>query len=200
MQLLGLDPWSAYRPEQHLKLVGVQGVQVPADDRSASEFGAHVYVTSEPYGPMGLELGLTGPESVLSRRVFDAQVARHQATGVLTAVSEDHLDKDPRFIYNTVWADGQAWACVTDTGASHPEARSLSTKAAVGLAMLYPGAHAEQLIAVVTPLAVPGQGLMAGRYESPQAPNRVLSLNTNAVVLEALAFRAHGPVMGWKAP
>lgn len=200
MQLLGFDPWLAYRPEQHLRLVSVQGVQVPADDRRAEDYGAHVYVLSEPYVLMGLELGLGGPEQVFARRVFDAQVARHQATGQLTAVSEDHLDRDPRFVYNTLWADGRSWACVTDTGSEHPEARSLSTKAAVGLAALFPGPYADQLMAAAATLAVPGRGMMAGRYEASGEPNTVLTLNTNGIVLEALAYRAFGPVIHWSAP
>jgi hypothetical protein len=200
MQLLGLDPWLAYRPEQHLRLVTVQGVQVPADDRRAEDYGAHVYVLSEPYVLMGLELGLSGPEQVFAQRVFDAQAARHQATGQLTAVSEDHLDRDPRFVYNTLWADGRTWACVTDTGSEHPEARSMSTKAAVGLAALFPGAYADRLMEAAAALAVPDQGMMAGRYEASGQPNTVQTLNTNSIVLEALAYRAHGPVMHWSAP
>lgn len=200
LMLLGRDPWSAYRPEQHLRLEQVQGVAVPGDDRTFQEAGAHVFVTSEPYVLLGLEYGLTGPEAVLARRLFDAQSARHQATGKLTAVSEDHLDGPPYFIYDTVWADGQDWACVTDTGEAHPEKRSLSAKAALGLAALFPGAYADQLRGAVQALALPGKGVQAGRYEADGKPNTALSVNTNAIVLEALAYTANGPVMTWRAP
>lgn len=197
LQLWGLDPWAAYRPEQHLRFVTVQGVRVPADDRDKAKFGAHVYVLSEPYMLLGLELGLSGPERVMATRVFDAQAARHRETGVLTAVSEDHLDRAPFFVYNTVWADGDAWACVTDTGEAHPTARTVSTKAAVALAALFPGDYANALSTNAQELVSPGKGVMAGRYEADGKPNTALTCNTNAIVLEALAYRAHGPILTW---
>ena len=53
----------------------------------------------------------------------------------------------------------------------------------------------ERLLAAARELVVPGEGIWAGRYDATWEPNRVLSLNTNAVVLEALAYRVRGPAV-----
>jgi hypothetical protein len=37
-------------------------------------------------------------------------------------------------------------------------------------------------------LADPQQGVFAGFYEASQQPNRALTLNTNAIILEALLY------------
>ena len=41
--------------------------------------------------------------------------------------------------------------------------------------------------------ATGGAGVWAGRYDATGEPNRALSLNTSAVVLEALAYHEKGP-------
>lgn len=195
--LMGAQPWEALRPERHLKWVPVQGQQLPADDRDAKLYGAHTYVLSEPYVLAGLEFGWEGPWRVMAERLALAQEARSQASGKLTAVSEDHLDRKPYFVYNTAWSDGEAWLCLTEAGEARPQDRSLSAKAALGWAVLRPqGPLAQDYRRAVYSLAKP-EGVMAGRYEADQAPNTVLSCNTNAVVLEALACQAHGPLLRW---
>lgn len=198
VHLAGRAAWKAERPELHLRTVRVDGLPVPADDRDAARYGAHVYALSEPYMLYGLEFGMDdGPMAALAHQIFAVQEARHAATGTLTAVSEDHLDRAPYFVYNSVWADGRPWACITDKGEARPQDRTLSAKAALGLASLYPGAYADRLTAAARELVVPGKGLMAGRYEADGKPNAAFALNTNGVALEALAFRAHGPILAW---
>ena len=44
-------------------------------------------------------------------------------------------------------------------------------------------------------LQEPGKGRYAGRYEVDGRPNRAVTANTNAVVLESLAYIARGPVL-----
>jgi hypothetical protein len=194
--LLGKDPYEAIRPEVHVRTVFVDNRPIPADDRMDRANSARIYVTSEPYVLYGLEIGLEGPMLALGHEVFEAQEAHAQATGRPVAVSEDHLDRAPYFVYNTVWSDGQPWACVTDKGEARPQDRTLSTKAALGLAVLFPGGYADRLRGAVEPLATP-KGMAAGRYDEGGATNAALTANTNGVVLEALAFQAYGPILGW---
>lgn len=195
--LAGRAAWRAERPELHLLAAKVDGHPVPADDRDVARFGAHVYVLTEPYMLYGLEFGLEGPMLALAHQVYAAQEARHAATGALTAVTEDHLDRAPYFVYNAVWADGKPWSCITDKGEERPQDRTLSAKAALGLGSLFPGAYGDRLTAAVHELVKPGEGLQAGRYEADGKPNGALTANTNGVALEALAFRAHGPMLAW---
>jgi hypothetical protein len=66
--------------------------------------------------------------------------------------------------------------------------------------MLFDGAYAARLLDAAAELAVPGRGLLTGRYDATWAPNRAIVLNTNAVALEALAFHARGPLGRPPAP
>jgi hypothetical protein len=47
-------------------------------------------------------------------------------------------------------------------------------------------------------LADPQQGVFAGFYEASQQPNRALTLNTNAIILEALLYNQTAqPIEAW---
>jgi hypothetical protein len=88
---------------------------------------------------------------------------------------------------------GAAWSAFAPDGTAAPGALTFSAKAAVGWAALFEGRYPDRLLAAAAELVEPGAGVYAGRYDATGEVNRVLSLNTNAVVLEALAYRLHGP-------
>lgn len=193
--LAGLDVDTASDWRHHLQLQAVEGVQVCADDRDPQRFGAQNFVVSEPYVLWGLEFGWTRAARECAWRAYRAQEARFRKTGVPTAVSEDHVDQPPYFVYNTVWSGGRPWATVTETGADAAALRSLSVKAAFAWHALLRNDYTTRLVATVAPLNEPGKGWYAGLYEEGNRPNRTLTANTNAVVLESLAYVAHGPLL-----
>jgi hypothetical protein len=192
--LWGFDVTEAQRAEAHLELVGVFGVEVPSDSRDPEVLGAHTHTVSEPYLLSALEFGWDARLADLAWRVYRAQERRHEETGVLTAVTEDHLNRAPFFVYSAVVANGEPWAVLTDTGEAAPDARTLSTKAAMGWDALYRTPYTAQLVEAVAPLRT-AQGWGAGLFEADGAPNDVLASNTNAVILEALHWRAFGPML-----
>ncbi|MBK4735403.1 DUF3131 domain-containing protein [Noviherbaspirillum pedocola] len=194
--LYGIDMRDAldYRP--HLSWVDVYGIHVPVDDRDPKEFGARNFVVSEPYVLDGLEFGWDSVTQELAWRVYRAQQERFRKTGVPTAVTEDHLDRAPYFAYNAVYSDGRAWNTITENGESLPELRTLSVKAAFGWHALYQSEYSTRLIDAVAGLNDPERGWYAGKYEAGGAPNRSLNANTNAVVLESLAYMAQGRLLG----
>ncbi len=114
--LAGLDVREAQRVDDFLRFVDVDGVQVATDSRRPEEYGAHNYVASEPYILDGLEFGFDRTSREFAWRVARAQEARFRKTGVLTAVSEDHIDTAPYFVYNTVFTNGRIWNAVTPDG------------------------------------------------------------------------------------
>lgn len=196
--LVGLDVAAASDWRNHLRLVDVEGVAVCADDRDPQRFGAQDFVLSEPYILWGLEFGWSRAARECAWRVYRVQEARSRKTGVPTAVSEDHVDQAPWFVYNTVWSGGRPWATVTETGVDAAALRSLSVKAAFGWHALLRNEHTAQLVARVAGLNEAGKGWYAGLYEVGGKPNRALSANTNAVVLESLAYIAHGPLLRYR--
>ena len=190
--LMGLDVSNALSYYDHLKLVKIEGVSVPTDDRRADQYHAHVYAVSEPYILDGLEYGWDASSRIFARRLYQAQVNRFKRTGVLTAVSEDNLDQAPYFAYNTVWADGKPWNTITDEGKDVSDFRSLSAKAAIGWLALYQDDYTARLAAAMDGLFDPSKGWYAGRYERDGRANQALTANTNAIVLESLSYLQNG--------
>ncbi len=200
LALMGLDVDVAgdYRP--YLQLVDVEGVQVCTDNRDPKRFGAQNFVVSEPYILSGLEFGWTRQARECAWRTYKAQEQRFRKTGVLTAVSEDHVDQAPYFVYGSVWSGGKPWATVTEKGEDASKLRSLSTKAAFGWHALFRTEYTGKLLEQAAPLHDPAKGFYAGLYEEGAKPNKALTANTNAVILESLAYIQRGPFLQVRRP
>jgi len=191
----GLDTLSVVRAAPWLSWRKVSGQKVATDARRFVDYGAITPVVSEPYVLMALEIGLDSEARVLASRVFLAQAARFRRDGTLTAMSEDHIDVAPHFLYGSVFANGQPWAVIDETGEHFPELRTFSTKAAFAWSAIYDTPYSDKLREGLAGLSHPEKGWSAGRYEHNGQPNTTLTLNTNAVILEALHFVVHGPIL-----
>ncbi len=194
-----LLPWGVGAPaaldyRAQLELVQVGGAPVPRDTRMPRQHGGtHNATLSEPWVLIGLEQGFDAVSLPLARAVLAAQERRAGESGRLTAVSEDALDRAPGFAYSAVLNGDEAWTAFLPDGTPVPEDLVFSAKAAVGWGVLFEGAYPRRLLSAAAELAQPRRGVWAGRYDATGEPNRVLSLNTNAVVLEALSVRERGP-------
>lgn len=196
LALLGIDTALARDFHRHLRLVRVEGREVPADDRDAAQTGGvRAPVLSEPWVLLGLELGLDEESRPLAEAVFAAQEARFRASGTLTAVSEDNLDRAPYFVYSTVFEGGAPWRVYDTAGQDQPALRMLSTKAALGLAALFTGDYADRLEQFGESARVEGKGLHSGRYEADGTWTQSMSVNSCGIALEALAYRVRGPLL-----
>jgi Protein of unknown function (DUF3131) len=196
--LMGQDVTASYNYTRQTAYVDVYGVRVAHDRRIPAVFGAQNFVISEPYVLDGLEFGWDSASRELAWRVYSAQQRRHERTGKLTAVTEDHLDQKPYFIYNTVFSDGKTWNAITENGEDASAFRSLSTKAAFGWYALYDTPYTRQLIDGVADLNDPERGWFAGRYEATGKPNKSVNGNTNAVILESLAYIRKGSLVRYR--
>lgn len=198
--LISQDVSRALDYELHMELVDIYDIEIAADTRKPSEFGALNYVVSEPYILDGIEYGFDRTSRELAQRVFEVQRARYEETGILTAVSEDNIDEAPYFVYNTVFADGKAWNAVTESGEDASEFRSVSTKAVIGFHALYENEYTDKLVAHVAQNYDEDRGWYSGIYESSGKPNKAITANTNGIVLEALHYIVYGPMMSVRAP
>ncbi len=194
----GFERWGFKAPKaialQPLKFVLINGVQIPVDTRDFQTTEANNYVVSESYILDGIEFGLQGKLADYAARVLDVQKRRYDTTGQLTAVSEDNIDQEPYFLYNTVYANGESWATITDSNKPYPHLRSISTKAAFGWRYLFPdNAYAQKVFDAVKDLKSPDDsGYYAGIYEESKQPNKALTGNTNGLILEILYYKAKG--------
>lgn len=198
----GFQLWGFNAPKaldlEPFNFAKIYELDIPYDTRSYQRTNANNYVVSESYILDAIEFGLQGNLAEYASRVFEVQKRRYEDTGLLTAVSEDNINKAPYFLYNTVYANGEKWAVITDTNELHPELRTLSTKAAFGWHYVYPQSEYGQLVFdKVKDLTNSGRGYFAGVYESglndSQPPlNDILTGNTNGLILEILYYKARG--------
>lgn len=195
--LAGLDLSEAVDYERHFEYVDIEGVEVGTDLRTPDKFDAINFVVSEPYVLDGLEYGWDRYSNSLAYRVFEAQRARYERTGKLTAVSEDNIDEAPYFVYNTVFADGKSWNAVTEEGKDASAFKTLSSKTAIAWYALYDTEYSEKLFQGVRKNYDAKKGFYAGIYEASGEINKALTANTNAIILESLRYIQFGPVVGF---
>jgi hypothetical protein len=193
--LLGLDTITAAKYDDFIEFVDIEGLQIAADSRNMTLFGAPNYVVSEPYILMAIEFGLDRETKELAHRVYMAQANRFASSNQLTAVSEDNIDQEPYFIYNTVFADGQAWNAVDENGEQYPDLKTLSTKAAFGWDALYNTEYTRRLVAEIQKTKTDDRGWMSGIYEKDGRVNSVATANTNGIILEIINYKANGPLV-----
>jgi hypothetical protein len=193
--LLGLDVGKSNSYKDYLAYVDVYGIQIPIDKRSPEQFNAHNYVVSESYILDGLEYGWDTISKEFAYRVYQAQEARFKSTGQVTAVSEDNINGDPYFVYNTVYTDGKIWNAITEEGVDASKFKTVSTKAALGWSVLYQTPYRNTLIDAVKKLYDPAKGWYSGVFETSKEANDAITANTNAIILEALCFKKYGKLL-----
>lgn len=196
LALLGF-PLQAIEKFDHLAVEeSVDGIPIRHDTRDPTRFGAPNPVLIEPWALHAVEFGLDAEGATQLRRIFEVQKRRWERTGIPTAVSEDHVDTAPWFVYNAIFEGGRTWRTVTPEGKDVPDLRSLSTKGAFLLATLYPrDAYSRVLLDAVAGARDPERGWYAGVYERGGL-NRSLNANTNGVILEAVLYQLLGPLQG----
>ena len=162
------------------------------DQRDLNSSGASNHLTNDPYLLWGIELGLPDTVQPQIENLLQVQVNRHANTGILTAVNEDALDRKPYFLYYSVYADSRHWPATDVNGKNHPDLRFLSTKAAFAWSSLFPGNdYCQTLRQTVQNLADEQKGYLSGRYENPDlGSNKAINVNTNAIILESLLYKA----------
>ncbi len=195
LKLWGLPVERALAPKS-VNWVKLYGQSVPVDQRP-SQNKSDAAVLSEPYILDGLETGFRALPKAYADGILAAQVGRYQATHQLTAVTEDHLDRSPGFLYNALYADQTAWAAIAY---QHPfnDFRFLSSKAAIGWHALYHTRYTQKLVEFVNTHLVSDRGWYSGYYETLQQPNRALTADTNSLILESVLYqKIDQPLMEW---
>lgn len=168
-------------------------IRLPGDKRTKSSHGVSSVTTSEPFLLEALEYGWRQDAYAVASAVYEAQRFRYKTTGQLTSLSEDHIKGKPYFAYNAILVDEVPFISVTSKRADVSNKRGISTKASFGWWALMDDAYGAQLVAAIRDLQS-DRGWYAGLFEADGSPNEILTLNTNAVVLEALHYRVFGPL------
>ena len=190
----GFSMWGAKVAKEALdvranaKVVNVMGVRMLVDSRGNDR------VMSEPYIMIGLELGYRSPElRQQSQRVLDAQMARYQKTGIVTAVTEDAMPDPPYyFYYYSVYHRGEAFTIEGPGDKLYVQnPRWVSSKAAFGWNSVLPNTYTQLVLRTVQP-AQTATGWGSGVYEGTYKPTGTPSLNTAALIMESALYKLKG--------
>jgi len=189
------DATESFRYTDFLKFIEIYGIEIGADTREVKYHPAYNYVLSEPYILDGIEYGFDINSRELAYRIYQVQKKRYKKTGIPVAVSEDHVDREPYFVYNSIYANGKTWICYAENGEEANEFKQLSTKAAYAWATLFDDDYSLVLKKAIKGLNNPDKGWYAGRYDATGKVNTVLTANTNGIILESIAYKIKGPLL-----
>lgn len=179
----------------------------PGDDEARAAFLAHVAsigpIASEPSATEALEIGHSPRSRILADVLYAAQKERFAETGHLTCVSEAPIDQKPWFTYqgyNLNTDSGVRWpvdSAVTaqqwKSGEFAHTFRMISCKAAYLWLAERGDDYAEKLHEFVLAKAPSAKrGFHPGVYESSGRAPRLMDVNTNATVLESIAYIQSG--------
>ncbi|PWQ98374.1 DUF3131 domain-containing protein [Leucothrix arctica] len=173
----------------------IYDVPIAFDSRDPRVLGAYNYVVTESYGLDVMEHGYNEENTSLTKNIYDVQKERWKRTGVVSAISEDNVDRKPYFVYNTIFTAGLPWNTTTDRGVQYNELKSVSTKAAWTMAMLFPDdPYSTVLKEQVESAHDPKKGWYSGVYENGKGYNKAMSANTNGIVMSTLLYKKYGPL------
>lgn len=195
LMMVGFDASESLKYTDFIRFKNIFGIDIAVDTREVKYAPAYNYVLSEPYILDGIEFGFDMNSRELAWRVYRAQRERFHRKGIVTAVSEDHIEGEPYFVYNAVYADGKAWNCIAENGDDADAFRTVSTKAAFGWYTLFDDPYAVTLLNIIRNNYDEERGWYSGIYESDGTINKALTANTNGIILECLNYKRKGPLV-----
>lgn len=196
MKNLGFDVEIAASYENEYRgNIEIMGVPIAYDTRDPRDFHANNYVVTESYTMDAMELGYDQENTNLVRNIFEVQRRRWQETGIVTAISEDNINQSPWFLYNSIFNAGKPWQTTNSSDVAYDHLKTISTKAAVTMAALFPEEqYSHVLMNAIESAYDPDKGWYSGIYENGSGFNSVVTANTNGVILESLLFKKYGPL------
>lgn len=181
------------------QVVNIYGLPIRHDARDPRTTGAPAPVLTMPYALMGIELGWRHPggdtgSKALADRVYQVQEERWKRDRQLTARSDWQARQAPWVVLDAVFAGGHPWNTIAADGKEYEQLALVNTRAVFGMWALWPGEYTRKLVEGIQFMYDPDRGWFEGRHEAGGAPQANITLSTNAAVLEALLFKAKGPL------
>lgn len=109
-KMIGFDEKISSTYNNEFKAItNIYDIPIAYDNRDPRKYGAYNYVVTESYVMDVFEHGYDAENEPLTKNIYEVQKQRWLRTGKVTAVSEDNIDRKPRFVYNTIFAAGSPW-------------------------------------------------------------------------------------------
>jgi hypothetical protein len=210
-QLWGIDTPAASRPDPY-DLIRIYNVEIPYDKRDPRTLMAHNYVVTESYVLDGMEFAWDlandnmSPDDVptdqttaeFAQQIYQAQLSRYDATGILTARSEHQIEVAPYFVYDTIYSDGFAWNTISEDGKHQSKFAAISLKGALGMWAVWNSTYTDLLMDAVSELYDGKKGYYEGLYENGHGTINTFTSNNNGIMLEALLFKKIGKLLKFR--
>jgi hypothetical protein len=170
----------------------LEGFQVPIQRVRSPQIPIEQAKTvTNPFLLYGLEFGLDPQMRALLVPILRAQAERYRRTNTLTTASTNATEVQPYIVHSTAIGKGRAWETLDDRGKSLPDARLISTAAAIASYALFPeDPYALELWRATLDLYDPYNGYYEGFYDKTGKTVTTYTSNTNSMILEALLFKA----------
>jgi hypothetical protein len=194
MQRQGFDLFvSSTYNNKNRQNIEINGLQIATDNRTPNMFHSNNSVVTESYVMDAIENGYDEENRPLIDNIYKVQKRRWLKDGIVTAVSEDNINKKPYFVYNTIFSGGDTWVAKSSKGKILKSHQTVSVKAAIALAALYPDdPYSDVLIDKVKSAYDPEKGWYSGIYENGEGYNTSATANTNGVILSSLLYKKYG--------
>ena len=170
----------------------LEGFQVPVQRVKSKETSLeNTKTVTNPFFLYGLEYGLDPQIRALIIPMLKAQAERYRRTNVLTTSTTNAIESKPYILHSTAIGKGRSWETVGDDGQSRPDARLVSTAAAIAAYALFPeDPYALELWRTTLDLYDPYNGYYEGFYDKTGKTVTTYTSSTNSMILEALLFKA----------
>lgn len=126
--------------------------------------------------------------------VYRVQEQRWQQSKIFTARGDHYLAAPPYQLFDSIFANGYAWSTLAENGQWYPKLSLVSTRAAFGMWVLWDTPYTTELMKIIEALFDKDRGWYEGRYEASGAYERIITSNTNAMVLEVLLYKMRGQI------
>ncbi len=186
--LWGLNAWAARDYRTHLKRKKLFGITVPYDSRPGAT------LSSKPFVLSLMEFGRSdNEEERLIRAIYEVQAKRFYKTKTPTAAGDGRIDRAPWFATSAIITRGGKadWECTSPYAGKPLELFWASTEIAFAWDALYNTAYTRKLTEMFMPFSEIRKGFTAGKYDNGNQ-NFALTLDTNAIILEAAFYRHIG--------
>ncbi|MDK2633917.1 DUF3131 domain-containing protein [Pantoea stewartii subsp. indologenes] len=178
-------------PPERLQMIDIDGIMVP-DEGLRTPWGRQPSLISLPYLLTGLEMGFDAQSAEIAWRIMQIQQRRHSLRVSKPPISTDYAEPAPDYANDL--PDRQP-VQNRDLRDEAPEQTAItSTRSAFAWYALFRNRWSEALRQQVQPLQVPGKGWQRG-LNLDGSINTVIDADTNAVVLESLAYIVQGQML-----
>lgn len=178
-------------PPSGQQMIDIDGIMVP-DEGLRTPWGRQPSLISLPYLLTGLELGFDAQSAEIAWRIMQIQQRRHSLRVSKPPVSTDYAEPAPDYVNDL--PDRQPLQNRALRDATPEQTAITSTRSAFAWYALFRNSWSEALRQQVQHLQVPGKGWQRG-FNLNSSVNDVIDADTNAIVLESLAYIAQGQML-----